>query len=51
MKNPKDIFTILNNLEEEVERLSGKTILITGGKGFLGTYIVNTFIISKIKCR
>lgn len=35
-----DIATIANNLGEEVHKFSGKTVLISGGSGFLGKYLV-----------
>ena len=38
-----DIEEIANGLEDISEKLSGKTILITGGRGFLGRYFIETF--------
>ena len=47
--NLDDIFTddikiIAEELEQFYEDLEGKTILIAGGKGFLGTYFTNVLI-------
>ena len=36
-----DIRLISNDLNEFYDKLEGKTILIAGGKGFLGTYFTN----------
>lgn len=36
----KDFESIVANLGSDAERLSGKTLLITGGAGFLGSHIV-----------
>jgi UDP-glucuronate decarboxylase len=36
----EDIDVIVNNLRQEAQKLSGKTLLISGGSGFLGTYII-----------
>jgi len=49
--NLDDIFTddirvIAEELEQTYEELEGKTILIAGGKGFLGTYFTN--VLTKI---
>ena len=38
-----DIKEIALGLEDISERLSGKTILLTGGRGFLGRYFIETF--------
>ncbi len=38
-----DIEEIAHGLEDISEKLSGKTILITGGRGFLGRYFIETF--------
>lgn len=38
----EDIEQIVRNIKKEVSRLSGKTLLISGGAGFLGSYIVAT---------
>lgn len=39
----EDLHEIANSLKEECKALEGKTILITGGSGFLGKYFLNTF--------
>ena len=36
-----DVRLISNDLDEFYDKLEGKTILIAGGKGFLGTYFTN----------
>src|SRR3989338_4509698 len=38
----EDIKTIAQNIGENVQRLSGATVLITGGAGFLGNYFILT---------
>src|SRR3990167_5343526 len=38
-----DVENIVKGLKTEVKELEGKTILITGGSGFLGKYFVLTF--------
>ena len=38
----QDIYAIANSLIKEAPLLAGKTLLITGGSGFLGSYIVAT---------
>ena len=38
----EDIVTIANDIKEDVTVLNGKTILITGGAGFLGNYFLRT---------
>lgn len=38
----QDLYTISESLHNEVHELEGKTLLITGGSGFLGSYIVAT---------
>jgi UDP-glucuronate decarboxylase len=40
----KDVEFIIANSEEELKSLSGKNLLITGGAGFLGYYILQTLI-------
>lgn len=35
----KDLKTIIESIKEEVKALEGKTILISGGSGFIGSYI------------
>ena len=42
----EDIKSIVNELEEFYDELEGKTVLIAGGKGFLGTYF--TSVLTKI---
>ena len=42
----EDIKSITNELEEFYDELEGKTVLIAGGKGFLGTYF--TSVLTKI---
>ena len=37
----EDIEAIAKNIEKECKRLSGKTLLITGGAGFLGNYFIS----------
>jgi UDP-glucuronate decarboxylase len=39
----QDILTITKNLGSEAKRFEGKTILISGGGGFLGKYLVGAF--------
>ena len=36
----KDLTYIVSNLQEEMGRIAGKNLLITGGAGFLGHYLV-----------
>ncbi len=38
----EDLETIVDGLQEEVKTLEGKTLLISGGAGFLGSYFVGT---------
>ncbi len=40
----KDIQEIVNDLKEIIPSLENKSILITGGRGFLGTYFLKTFL-------
>ncbi len=40
----KDLEYITNNLKEEFTRMSGKNLLITGGAGFLGYYLVQSVL-------
>ena len=37
----EDIRLIVDDLSSFFDELEGKTVLIAGGKGFLGTYFVN----------
>jgi len=39
----EDIKTIVEDIKSEAKKFSGKTILITGGAGFLGKYFLLTF--------
>lgn len=39
----QDVIEICNRLGEDSLRFSGKNILITGGKGFLGRYLLSVF--------
>lgn len=39
----EDVRMIIQNLGKEAKRLSGKTLLISGGAGFLGKYFLRTF--------
>ena len=36
----KDLAYIVSNLQEEIAHIAGKNVLITGGAGFLGHYLV-----------
>jgi len=45
----KDLEYICGNLEEELLMLSGKRLLITGGAGFLGYYLIQTILHWNIK--
>jgi UDP-glucuronate decarboxylase len=40
----KDVQEIINDLKEIIPSLENKSILITGGRGFLGTYFLKTFL-------
>ena len=40
----EDIYTILATCHEELTALSGKTLLLTGGSGFVGSYLVESII-------
>jgi UDP-glucuronate decarboxylase len=38
----EDIITIINDLGDRLTKLSGKTLLVTGGSGFLCSYFIDT---------
>ena len=38
-----DIEEIINGLGDKVHDFSGKTLLLTGGRGFLGRYFIEIF--------
>lgn len=40
----EDLNSIVNSLKQKIHLLEGKTILITGGSGFLGRYLVGTLL-------
>ena len=40
----EDTAYMVDNLNEELTELSGNKILLTGGGGFLGYYLVNTIV-------
>ncbi len=40
---PSDIAEISANLKEEASSFEGKTVLLAGGRGFLGRYFMETF--------
>lgn len=40
----EDIKTIVKSIKKEAKVLSGKTVIVGGGAGFLGTYIVGTLM-------
>lgn len=39
----EDILTIVNGIRAEADKLSGRTVLISGGAGFLGKYFLGVF--------
>jgi len=40
----QDLDTIVGDLSDELEQLAGKHVLLTGGAGFLGFYLVQTIL-------
>ncbi len=45
----EDIEEVVNDLQETLQQLENKRILVVGGKGFLGTYFVRILVhINKI---
>jgi UDP-glucuronate decarboxylase len=40
---PDDVATIIENLGADVQRFSGKTVLLSGGAGFLGRHFISVF--------
>ena len=40
----EDLGVITQALQPELEKLAGKTVLITGGSGFIGNYLVGTLL-------
>ena len=40
----KDLIYIISNLKDEFNKLSGKNLLITGGAGFLGYYLIKSIL-------
>lgn len=48
----KDINEIVNSLGPEIKKLEGKTMVISGGAGFLGSYIIATIdVLNKTKLK
>jgi UDP-glucuronate decarboxylase len=41
--DPADVAAIVDGLGERAERFAGKTVLLTGGRGFLGRYFTAVF--------
>ena len=41
---PSDIDEIIKFLDKEYQKFEGKTILLTGGRGFLGRYFTEIFL-------
>ena len=39
-----DVAYMIENLNKELTELSGNKILLTGGGGFLGYYLINTIV-------
>ena len=40
---PSDITEIVTRIQDISQKFSGKTVLITGAKGFLGRYFIEIF--------
>ena len=38
-----DLTEIVSRLGEEAKQFAGKTVILTGGRGFLGRYFLNVF--------